>query len=113
PERERRVLLRLGRARDRDVSVEHLDAAPELDGRHRLVAATLRAAAPAGAHHPELNELVPRTARRPPRRGGDDFADAVARPGGPADPVEIAQRTGAVLHVGLEQVEGATEAIAG
>jgi len=37
-------------------------------------------------------------------------ADAVARPGGPADAVDVAEGAGAALHVGLEEVERAAEA---
>ena len=58
-----------------------------------------------------LDEPTPGTARRA-RRAARLLADAVARARGPADPVEVAEPSGAALHVRLEQVHRAAEAVA-
>ena len=57
---------------------------------------------------PDLYELAPDVVRDRTRV----FADAVTRPRDPSNAVEVAQRSGAVLHVRLEQVHRAAEAIA-
>ena len=56
----------------------------------------------------DLDELAPDAVHRAARL----FADAVARPRGPADPVQVPQRSGAVLDVRLEQVHRSAEALA-
>ena len=71
-------------------------------------AISLRLARDQDAH---LHEPAPGPARRV-RRAARLLADAVACARGPANPVEIAKPSGAALHVRLEEVDRAAEALA-